>query len=98
MKNNFEVYKVNDEIFLIAMGEIANDEDMTKYLQITMDEYREIVTEVGGFIFENDYCFYKTEDQAKKAIEILKEKCADVLVLKELEEANSISEDEDEDY
>ena len=38
MKNNFEVYKVNDEIFLIAMGEIANDEDMTKYLQITMDE------------------------------------------------------------
>ena len=98
MKNNFEVYKVNDEIFLIAMGEIANDEDMTKYLQITMDEYRKIVTEVGGFIFENDYCFYKTEDQAKRAIKVLKEKCADVLILKELEEANGISEDEDEDY
>ena len=38
MKNNFEVYKVNDEIFLIAMGEITNDEDMTKYFQITIDE------------------------------------------------------------
>ena len=95
MKNNFEVYKVNDEIFFIVMGEIANDEDMAKYLQITMDEYRAIVTEVGSFIFENEYCFYKTEDQAKRAIKNLKEKCADVLILKELEEANGISEYED---
>ena len=68
MKNNFEVYKVNDEIFLIATEEIVNDEDMIKYVQITMDQYREIVTEVGGLIFENDYCFYKTEDQAKKLL------------------------------
>ena len=37
MKNNFEVYKVNDEIFLIATEEIVNDEDMIKYVQITMD-------------------------------------------------------------
>ena len=82
MKNNFEVYKVNDEIFLIAMGEIANDEDMTKYLQITMDEYREIVTEVGGFIFENDYSFYNPEAHPKTAIELLKQKRAKVWVLK----------------
>ena len=31
MKNNFEVYKVNDEIFLIVMGEIINDVDMTNF-------------------------------------------------------------------
>lgn len=85
MKNNFEVNKLRDDIFFINLGEYVNDQEMCDYLQITIDEYRELAVANGADPFEKNFIFYKTQEDADKTISDLKERCADILVIRELE-------------